>query len=581
MRFIILILIMLKTNFIILFSLLTIQFVHSQDFENINKKDLVKLSGSLALNSTYYLGPAERPPFFWQFSGNINIVTPVFTIPISLTLSQQQKFSFDNFFDTQKKAAAQPFNQFGMSPKYKNFTSHIGYRSLKFSEFSLSGNQFMGIGFDYAAKESPVRIKLVYGRFAKAIDTIIPGNYTKTFERWGYGINTILGNDKNNIGLLLFKAKDIKTSISGFDTLVTSRPAENLILGITTKQKINKNLSFDGEIDWSAYTYDTRRSDAKLEGFTYLNNLGFLFYANTSSVLSKALFGNLKYKKDKLNFKISYRRVDPEYRTMGSVYLNNDFEDLTSSFKYKFLKNRLGLGFTSGVQRNNLNNNKVSESVRLISSINSSYSPENNKWNFSIGFSNFNSKSTMSAVNLGVSDTMRYAQITKSLNIQYSLNSKLKTNNLNSFISFNFQNADIGSNIGTQDQQKIETIFYNSSIGSSIMIPSFNGTISIMINAINNINTDFSTSAIGPSLSISKSFETSKNPIRFNFSLSSLKSYLDFASSGNILNGFITANYQITKKQTIGLNTSLSRRIVNQDDSTLESIITFNYNYRF
>ena len=239
------------------------------------------------------------------------------------------------------------------------------------------------------------------------------------------------------------------------------------------------------------------------------------------------------------------------------------------------------MGFTSGVQRNNLNNNKVSESVRLISSINSSYSPENNKWNFSIGFSNFNSKSTMSAVNLGVSDTMRYAQITKSLNIQYSLNSKLKTNNLNSFISFNFQNADIGSNIGTQDQQKIETIFYNSSIGSSIMIPSFNGTISIMINAINNINTDFSTSAIGPSLSISKSFETSKNPIRFNFSLSSLKSYLDFASSGNILNGFITANYQITKKQTIGLNTSLSRRIVNQDDSTLESIITFNYNYRF
>jgi hypothetical protein len=571
----------LRFILIISFSLLNLQYFHSQDLESIKKKDLVKLNGSLALNSTYYIGPADRPPFFWQFSGNLNIVTPVFTIPISLNLSQQQKFSFDNFFDSQKKSAAQPFNQFGMSPKYKNFTSHIGYRSLKFSEFSLSGNQFMGLGLDYKSKDNPIRIKLVYGRFAKAIDTIVPGNYAKIFERWGYGINTIIGTDKNNFGFLLFKAKDIKTSISGFDTLVTSRPAENLILGVTTKQKITKNLTFDGEIDWSAYTYDTRKSDAKLEGFTYLNNLGFLFYANTSSVLSKALFCNLKYKKDKFNFKFGYRRVDPEYRTMGSVYLNNDFEDLTSNFKYKFLKNRLGLGITGGLQRNNLNNNKASKSVRLISSINSNYSPENQKWNLSISFSNFNSKSTMTAVNLGVSDTMRYAQITKSLNIQYALNSKLEKNSLNSFISFNFQNADIGSNIGTQNQEKSETIFYNSSLGSSMLLPSFNGTISLMINAINNVNTDFNTSAIGPSLSISKTFETPKNPVRFNFSLSTLKSFLNYSASGTILNAFVTANYQITKKQTIGLNTSVSKRSINNSETTLESIITFNYNYRF
>ena len=571
----------MKLSISILLFLLVSNSLLSQDFSNMEKKDLVKVGGSLGLNSTFYLGSAERPPFFWQMSGNLNIVTPLFTIPISLTLSQQQKFSFNDFFDSQSKAAAQPFNQFGMSPKYKSVTSHIGYRSLKFSEFSLSGNQFMGLGLDINPKDKFVKLKLVYGRFAKAIDTIVPGNLSKTFERWGYGINTIIGTEKNNLGFLLFKAKDIKTSISGFDTLVTSKPADNLILGITTKQKISKNLTFEGEIDWSAYTYDTRKTDTKLEGYTYLNNLGSLFYANNSSSLSKAMLWNLNYKKDKLNLKFGYRRVDPDYRTMGSVYLNDDFEDLTGNIKYKFFAGKMGFAFTSGLQRNNLNNDKTSETLRLISSVNSNYSPKDNKWNLNIGFSNFNSKSTMTAINLGVSDTMRFAQVTKSINAQYSINGKLKKNSLSTFISFNFQNAEVGSNIGAQNQEKAETRFYNSSVGSTLMIPSFSGSISIMINGINNINNDFSTSALGPSLNISKSFQTKKNPIRCNFSFSTLKSFLDFVSSGTILNGFFTANYQVTKKQTIGINTSLSKRTANQGDTTEESIITFNYNYRF
>ena len=572
---------MMKLSISILLFLIVSNSLLSQDFSNMEKKDLVKLSGALSLNSTFYLGSAERPPFFWQMSGNLNIVTPLFTIPISLTLSQQQKFSFNDFFDSQSKAAAQPFNQFGMSPKYKSVTSHIGYRSLKFSEFSLSGNQFMGLGLDINPKDKFVKLKLVYGRFAKAIDTIVPGNLSKTFERWGYGINTIIGTEKNNLGFLLFKAKDIKTSISGFDTLVTSKPADNLILGITTKQKISKNLTFEGEIDWSAYTYDTRKTDTKLEGYTYLNNLGSLFYANNSSSLSKAMLWNLNYKKDKLNLKFGYRRVDPDYRTMGSVYLNNDFEDLTGNIKYKFFAGKMGFAFTSGLQRNNLNNDKTSETLRLISSVNSNYSPKDNKWNLNIGFSNFNSKSTMTAINLGVSDTMRFAQVTKSINAQYSINGKLKKNSLSTFISFNFQNAEVGSNIGAQNQEKAETRFYNSSVGSTLMIPSFNGSISIMVNGINNINNDFSTSALGPSLNISKSFQTKKNPIRCNFSFSTLKSFLDFVSSGTILNGFVTANYQVTKKQTIGINTSLSKRTANQGDTNEESIVTFNYNYRF
>ena len=572
---------MKKKIFFLMFSF-HLFFINGQDISSFTEMKQYRISGSINLQSAFYLSTDSiklRDPFFWQLSGNLNVSTPLFNIPISLTLSQQQKFDFDNFFNSQKNAIAQPFNQFGMSPKYKNFTTHIGYRSLKFSEFSLSGNQFMGIGFDLSPKDEIFKIKMIYGRFSKAIDTILPGNFSKTFERWGYGINTIVGNDNNNFGLILFKAKDITTSISGFDTLVTSQPADNLVFGITTKHKIDKNLTFDGEIDWSAYTYDIRREESKLEGYTYLNNLGFLFDANTSSYLSKAMKYNLDFKKDKINLKFAYRRVDPEYRTMGSVYLNNDFEDITGTLKYKFLKGRLNLGLTSGLQRNNLNKTKVSETLRLINSVSSNYSPINNKWNLNFGFSNFNSQSQMSVVNFG--DTMRFAQITKSLNLQYSINGKLMGNNLTSFISFNFQDAEVGSNIGTIDQQETQTVFYNTSFGSSLTLPKANTNINFLLNAVNNISNELSSSGIGPTLSVSKSFKTKKNPIRTNFSFSYLKSFIDWTSSGQIMNGVFSLNYQISKKQTISLNSSLSQREVSNSKNLFESITTLNYNLRF
>tara|TARA_Y100000991_G_scaffold113660_1_gene85755 strand:+ start:2 stop:1732 length:1731 start_codon:yes stop_codon:yes gene_type:complete len=572
----------LRFILIVIFSLYNIQFLYSQELSSFKDKNQYKFSGSINLQSALYFSSDSvklRDPFFWQLSGNFNISTPIFTIPISLTLSQQQKFDFDNFLQSQKNAVTQPFNQFGMSPKYKSLTTHIGYRSLKFSEFSLSGNQFMGIGTDFSPKNGIFKCKIVYGRFAKAIDTILPGDFSKTFERWGYGINTIIGNDKNNFGLILFKAKDISNSISGFDTLVTSQPADNLVFGITTKHKINKKINFDAEIDWSAYTYDTRREDSKLEGYTYLNNLGFLFYANTTSYLSKAMNYNLNFKEEKFNVKLAYRRIDPEYRTMGSVYLNNDFEDISGTLKYKFLKGRLNLGLTGGIQRNNLNKTKVSETLRLINSISSNYSPVDNKWNLNFGFSNFNSQSQMSVVNFG--DTMRFAQITKSLNLQYSLNSKLKGNNLSSFFSFNFQDANVGSNIGSINQQETKTNFYNASIGSSLILSKVNTNINLLINAVNNISNELSSSGIGPTLSISKGFKTKKNQIRTNLSFSYLKSYVEWVSSGQIINSVCSLNYQISKKQTLSLNTSLSQRKISNNENLFESITTLNYNLRF
>jgi hypothetical protein len=117
----------MRITFLTFFSTIITLSVLSQDLDKIKKEDLVQVSGSLGSMGTYYNGPSERSPFFWQLQANLNISTPLLSIPLSFVLSQQQQaFGYP----------IQPFNQYGLSPKYKAVKLHLGYRTMRFSEFS-------------------------------------------------------------------------------------------------------------------------------------------------------------------------------------------------------------------------------------------------------------------------------------------------------------------------------------------------------------------------------------------------------------------------------------------------------------
>ena len=62
--------------FILIVFLFINNNIKSQDFSEIKKDDLLKVSGSIGAISTYYNGPSERAPFFWQLQANLNITTP-------------------------------------------------------------------------------------------------------------------------------------------------------------------------------------------------------------------------------------------------------------------------------------------------------------------------------------------------------------------------------------------------------------------------------------------------------------------------------------------------------------------------
>ena len=87
-----------------------------------------------------------------------------FDIPLSFVLS-----NFENKF-------YQPFNQFGISPKYKWATLHLGYRNLTYSNYTLAGHRILGAGFDLKPKN--FRIGFMYGQLRRSasIDSSMNAN---------------------------------------------------------------------------------------------------------------------------------------------------------------------------------------------------------------------------------------------------------------------------------------------------------------------------------------------------------------------------------------------------------------------
>jgi len=526
--------------------------------------DNIGVSGSFGAVGTFYNVngiEARRDPFFWQTNASLNISAKGVSIPFSATFSQQQR-SF-----------TQPFNQFGLSPAFKSFKTHLGFRSMRFSEFSLNGNQFLGVGVEYAPSKGLVSAKALVGRFAKAVDGYYSDGLvigTPSYERWGYGANVTIGTQANNLGIVFFRAKDMESSLTNFQNDATIKPGQNLVFGFNTKQKIAKHWTFDAEIDWSAYTNDTRLEPAVLEGYSYINNLGSLFEANTSSSLNKALRANLNYKNKKFTTKLGYRRIDPGYKTMGSVYLNNDFEDVTAKFSFKFFQNKIGLSTSGGLQRNNLDDSKLAEMLRLIGSISASIVP-NEKWNFALNYANYNTQTRMSLISTSIAeDTLRYAQITSNASVRATRNLVIGNNRGSIFGMANVQEAKINGQVNTE--------FYGANLGGNYSFTQQKLILALSVSANKNKTPTTEITAFGPNLSVGKAF--SKNKLKLTAAGSYLKSLSFNTNAGVIINAKIGAKYALNKAHSFFVNSSWAKRSDPTKNYT-EMITTIGYKYNF
>ena len=345
--------------FFLLFSVFSYKCM-AQDLENINKEKPFEFSGTFTLFGSYYnvsgIDP-RRKDFSWYLTGNPLLKLYGVEIPFSFTVSEQER-SF-----------RQPFNQFCISPTYKWAKAHLGYTNLTWSPFTWSGQTAMGAGVEL--NPGKFRFGALYGRLNRAVEEDLTSSEAQTpaFRRMGYAVRIGYGSESSHVDLVMLKGKDDENSLNTIPTSTEVLPGENEVVGISSKMKFTDKLFWDVDVAASIYTRDLRALPLTNDENSIISKFKSLIIINSSTQLYGAYQTEVRFEEKKYKIKAKYRRVEPDYQSMGAYYFQTDVENITLEPSAYLLKNKLRISSSFGQQRDNLLNQKSFTTKRLIGNI--------------------------------------------------------------------------------------------------------------------------------------------------------------------------------------------------------------------
>jgi hypothetical protein len=395
-------------KFIAFFCLLS-SLIFSQNLDKLGEKNALLIQGGIQYNSVFYLSnafPQRREPFVWYFTGNLSFTLLDWNIPFSYAFSNKnQKFT-------------QPFNQYGIHPQYKNIKLHLGYQNPTFSSYTINGHNLLGAGIEYNPQH--FFIHAVYGRLKRASQFTIGGNNDEiSFRRMGGAIKAGINYTMLKAEISLFHGADDIKSLDYIPPSIALKAEENICSSI--KVHINPVKFWNVEIEGGISKFIDNESELLKKSLKNLNNKSGKYYAGKLS-------SGMHLKQFQIN--LIYERTEPGFRSLGSYFFMNDFENIQLSPQINLIEGRLSFGGSIGVQRNNLYNIQRSGTWRNLSSLNLSYRA-NKYYSVQLNYSNLNSvtKNRISAYPFQIiqpEDTMYFQQISKnaSLNQQITFKSK-------------------------------------------------------------------------------------------------------------------------------------------------------------
>ncbi|QWX83308.1 hypothetical protein H0I23_12710 [Cellulophaga sp. HaHaR_3_176] len=547
-------------------------FAQSINFDQLDKEKWLRYNGGISANGVYYDGTADRQNLTYYLTGNLNFnIAGLYNIPLSFTYSNQN-FDFPSPFS---------FNRLSLHPSYKWATAHIGDVSMTFSPYTLSGHQFTGSGIELNP-EGKFQVSAMYGRFLKATeyDSIAQGGIT-SYKRKGFGLKTAYDFDFMKLGVILFKASDDAESITEpFPTELNLSPKDNAVVSFESDFRVFDKANIHIEYAISGVTEDSRLTEERPNS----GLLSFLLKENISTNYYNAINASFNYPAGNGSLGVGYERIDPDYKTLGAYYFNNDLENITVNASQTIFNNKLNLSVNAGLQQDNLDKAKTSEQQRIVSAINASLTASE-KLTLNGSYSNFQSytniRDQFDYINqvgaLDNVDTLNYRQVSQNANlgINYILKQteqKQQSTNLN-LVYQNSNNEQEGETIDGG-----ESAFYNGTAAYTLGYPDKNLNISLAANTSFNTTGEDKSLTLGPTLAIGKQFFDKQ--LRTNFSSSYNTSYSNGEQQNNVYNFRLGSNYVWFEKHNLSLNfLMLFRNSVLNTNRDLT--ITFGYSYAF
>lgn len=551
----------------------------AQNLETVGKKEQIKVSGGISTNQVYYDAfgsDSRRDPYSYFLTGNLNFNIYGWSVPLSYTYSNQNS-SFQ-----------QPFNQYSMHPYYKWVRAHIGYASMTFSPYTLSGHLFYGAGVELTPGDK-FKIDIMYGRLSKAVgfDSLVTNN-TPAYKRMAYGLKLGYKMKTGLVEGIFLRSSDESESLDSLPIDLSLTPEENLVLSLKTSQSIIKGLNIGFEYSASAITRDTRISESDEQANNIFKYMGPFFNANSSSAYYNAINANMQYSFKVSSLSLRYERIDPEYQTHGAYYFTNDLENITINASTSILKQKVNVSANVGIQRDDIEKQKMSSMQRVVSSFNVGINATE-KLNINLAYSNFQSYTNIKSRYDQVTsltpydnlDTLNFTQISQNANANIGYNIK-NTERLRQQVNLNVSYQVAADKQGDESTNAGSDFMNVNAAYSHSMVP-INLSFTFAVNYNRSNAPQLTSEMFGPTLSVNKSFF--EKLLRSSVSVSMNNAYTNSDLTSRVISVRANNSFKYKKQHSINLGLVYVNRHnplaeTSGDFSEFTTTLGYNYNFR-
>ena len=331
--------------------------VQAQTISEIAKRDPLIITGSVGTRNTYFhssAGSSYASPMSNMFYLNLNVSLYGFSMPFSFYYSNNNlDFNY-------------PHINFKINPRYKNWRGYIGRTTLNYSPYIMNMS-FNGVGLEYRGKT--FHSSVFYGTFRNAINDNPddPSPRNPQYQRVGWGFNVGYNNARGAIDLYLLRAYDRLNTV---DEVWRDRitPQENLSFALKGSYAFRRYFSFSANVAMSAFSTD-RRADKVTTSET--KRFDKIFDTRYTSLARFAGDVSVNFNSPTFNTSVFYRMVQPDYLTLGTNYLANNYHSLGLTMG-TYLFKKVALSATFSGQEDNLTNRQLYTTRGYVYSANAS-----------------------------------------------------------------------------------------------------------------------------------------------------------------------------------------------------------------
>lgn len=536
----------------------------SQDFVGIYnglkerlQNDPAILTGGISSDFSYnYFSDTtnrQQPPIAFRISSNLSLDIMKINIPVN--------FEYSN--GGASYGYTLPSYSFkGLSPTYKWATLHLGDRNMNFSKYTFAGIGFYGIGVEL--KPEKFGFSAFYGRLQKATSPALTNvsGLESSYNRVGWGVKLDTRSDKSSSSFIYFTASDDEDSILEQYQSTIHTPSANSVIGVNTKNAVSNSVDLNIEYGLSIYTKD------KSAGYVNQLNgtkkvLNYFTPIKTSTVVRHAVKSGLSFKiKETNSLKIDFEHIDPEYKTLGGVFFQNNLENYTVGTQ-NVLFQKIQVAANVGIQKtdvgksSNSQTTAATDNTRFIGNINLGL-PLGKRTNTNFTYSNFNNTAIIHPIQLPGSPTPEELSQLVQLNNNFSFNFSSVLGESNSSVitgMWAYQNA-----VSIQDEeidwnQFTEVYMSNLSFSKSNKEKKSAYTASLLLN-----NTK---SSQGPTISIIPSIMYKGPMLKEKLNITSTLSYARILSehlSSSAFSFSLGTNIKVYKEHQLGLKINAALR---------------------